>query len=1009
MAPPVRHRAALVLGSTALVLLATAAGLAAQSSGSIHGRVTDAVTGRALAGAQVYVKGTRLGALAGSDGGYIIRDVPTGAQVVRVEDLGFKPVEQTVPVATAAAAAADFALSQEAIALDEMVVTGTAGATARRVVGNTVSTVQASQITAVAPVENVQQMLTARAPGVVLMSNAGTIGASSRVRIRGAGTLNANTSPVVYVDGVRVLSGTQDGYNTSGGLVQGTSALDAINPNDIQSIEVIKGPAAATLYGADAAGGVIQIITKKGRTGGEGVHWDASLEQGNVDWTVSHPTNFTWCGAPQVVASPGNYPGCANVPASTILQQDPLLHDPSGHGSSLRTGGQQDLNLSARGGGANYNFYISGEHNFEDGVFVNNYSHRNTARANFGFVPSEKLNFQVNMAYAQQHLQLPLNDNASNGILRNAYRGQPGATAPWSAGWRGLPSWIGNTYDNETREERTTLGLTANYQPVSWWKSHLTFGMDKNDRVNQEIFAIDTTGRAPFGGDAAKGEVNQFMPMEHFWSVDAGSSVSRTLSAAFSDEISAGLQYNKRQYHEREVNGIGFVANQLNLISSAAITRAGETVTEQSSLGIFLQDMVGWRDRLYATGAVRVDNNSAFGDQVNLVVYPKASLSYVISDESFFHIPAVDQLKLRAAWGRAGRAPNPFSADRTWSGQVATTFGDVSVNQLEPSAYGNPDLKAETGDEIEAGFESSLLQNRLGIDFTYYHQRTLNALMAIPDPRSAGFTASHLTNVGEIANQGVELALTATPIYTRLLQWDANVSFATNANKLVRFGTGQSEIFFGAFANVQKMKEGYPLGGFWATDVVRDASGKPVLNSSGGVQVSSTQTYVGPSIPTRQIGLANTVTVLGNLKLFANLDYQGGHYQWCAICSIRTRIDRNTQQINDPNLDPVQYKVLTSLQTRTWIMPADFIKLRELSVTYMIPGRYLRGAGVSGASLSLGARNLWMWTRYKGTGDPEANFYSVAQSATSGGDYTSIDYDSVPMLRRLTATLRLSF
>ncbi|HEX9107231.1 MAG TPA: carboxypeptidase-like regulatory domain-containing protein, partial [Longimicrobiales bacterium] len=547
MAPPLRHRAAAFVASAVLALLAASGSLAAQSTGSVRGHVTDAVTGRGLSSAQVYIKGTHLGALTSAEGSYVINAVPTGQQVVRVENLGFKAVEQTVRVATGAAATADFSLSQEAIALDEMVVTGTAGATTKRVVGNTVSTVQAARITQVAPVENVQQMLTARAPGVVLMANAGTVGASSRVRIRGAGTLNANTNPVVYVDGVRMLAGTQDGYNTSGGLVQGTSALDAINPNDIESIEVIKGPAAATLSGAEAAGGVIQIITKKGRTGGEGVHWDASLEQGDVDWKVSHPTNFTWCGAPHVLASPANYPGCAGAPATTILHQDPLINDPTGHGSSLRTGPVQDLNLSARGGGANYNFYLSGEHNFEDGVFVNNYSHRNTARGNFGFVPSEKLNFQVNAAYAQQHLQLPLNDNASNGILRNAYRGQPGAVAPWSAGWRGLPSWIGNTYDNETREERTTLGLTANYQPLSWWKSHITFGMDKNDRVNQETFKIDTTGRAPFGGDAAKGNVNQFMPVEHYWSVDAGSSIQRALSKSLDDELSAGLQFNKRQ------------------------------------------------------------------------------------------------------------------------------------------------------------------------------------------------------------------------------------------------------------------------------------------------------------------------------------------------------------------------------------------------------------------------------------------------------------------------------
>ncbi|MCA9736988.1 MAG: hypothetical protein KC645_05140, partial [Gemmatimonadetes bacterium] len=187
-----------------------------------------------------------------------------------------------------------------------------------------------------------------------------------------------------------------------------------------------------------------------------------------------------------------------------------------------------------------------------------------------------------------------------------------------------------------------------------------------------------------------------------------------------------------------------------------------------------------------------------------------------------------------------------------------------------------------------------------------------------------------------------------------------------------------------------------------------DASGQPVLDGSGDVTVASDKEYVGPALPTREIALTNTFTLFDNVRLFANLDYKGGHYQWCAICSVRSRIDQNTLLVNDPNSDPVDVAVAKSLQTKTWIQEADFIKLREISASYQLPGDLVSRVGLGTAAITLSARNLWMWTKYEfdqeglGSPDPEVNFNSLAE-------FNRTDYASIPMLRTFALSARVSF
>jgi TonB-linked SusC/RagA family outer membrane protein len=1018
----------------------------AQATGAVQGLVTS--RGQPLTGIEIHLPGTTLFGVTGANGRFQILNVPAGTLAIRASSIGYASRDTVVVVVAGGTAEVNFDLLRSVITMDEIVVTGTPGAQEKTQLGNTVSIIKAAEIVEVAPIQNVTELLAARTPGLTLMANSGQTGTASNIRIRGAGSLNAGYQPVFYVDGVRIESGLVESAST----YQGGSALDFLNPDDIESIEVLKGPAAATLYGAEAANGIIQIITKKGRRGAESVQWTASMEVGQNEWVQGRDdgtyVNYWRCTESQQ-QNASSYPGCADpssvewwggsegspklitgIPENDIidvgdgtflLKDNPLFRDPN----ALRTGELYDFQISARGGTGRAGYFLSFNNSREQGVFYNNFFDRTGGRANFDVALNDKLDISSNFSYTRTRNQQPLNNNASNSINRNAMRGRARArNVNWQPGFKNFSPALSNEFDRQNRIERMTVGLTTNWVPFDWFRHRLTLGLDKQNYRETEFYKIDTTGRAPWGSLNATGTIDHEIPNIHRWTVDYATSADYDVNENLNTVTSAGMQLNARQYRGFFVYGDGLVANNLNLVGAAASRNADEQLSEQTSLGFYVQEQLGWKDKLWATGAVRIDDNSAFGQDFSLVVYPKASLSYVISREDFFEFDFVEQLKLRVAWGEAGNAPAPFSADRTWT-PSQTVKQDVLVNTLEVDDYGNPDLKAETGSEWEVGFDASLWNGRAGVEFTYYNTRTKDALISVPDPGSTGFTGSHLVNIGEIANSGIEVFLTGVLMDTRNFMWDGFLTLSTNNNELVSFNGAREEIVFGSFADVQRHREGYPLGAFWATDVERDANGEPVL-TNGRVTVNSScswrpgdptwnrqeecdDIYMGPSRPTREASLGNTFTLFNNIRLNAHLAYAGGHYQWCAICSINSRIDLNTWDINtggtalNPGVSEAEVLALKSLQTLSHISQADYLKLREISLSYSLHesvARYIPGGAAYDFTVS--ARNLWMWTRYEGKGDPEVQF-------NPGSSFTMLDYASTPMTRRISASLRVRF
>jgi TonB-linked SusC/RagA family outer membrane protein len=1035
------------VGAALVLLLVGVAPALAQATGTIRGTVT--ARGSVLSGIEVRVEGTTLYGVTGADGRYTIAQVPVGTRLLRATSIGYSRVDTLVVVAADEVVTVDFMMTRSVIAMDEIVVTGTAGAQEKVTLGNSVGTISVGDMETT-PMQNVVELLTARTPGLTLMTNSGQTGSSSNVRIRGAGSLNAGYQPVFYVDGVRIESGTVE----AGSTYQGGTALDFLNPDDIESVEVLRGPAAATLYGADAANGVIQIITKKGRRGAESAQWTASFEVGKNRWGggVDRDKYITYWRCTESNQGSSSYPGCQDpdglqfwgkdadgnaelktgIPESDIIpipgtndfviKDEPLFRDPN----ALRVGDLMEYNISVRGGTGRAGYFLSFNKSEEEGVFRNNFANRIGGRANFDVQISPTLDVSTSFSYARTHLQQPLNNNASNSINRNAYRGRARAYRdPWAPGFRGFSPALSNEFDNQNRLERMTIGLTGDWMPFDWLRNRLTVGLDKQDYRETTFYRQDTTGRAPWGTDDEFGSITHEVPKIHRWTVDYSGSLDYDVNDDINTVTSAGMQLNKRTLIGFWADGEGFVANNLNLVSAAAARSADEERTEQTSLGFYVQEQVGWKDKVFFTGALRFDDNSAFGENFSIVVYPKASVSWLVSDEEFFDFDFADQVKLRMAWGKAGNAPGPFQADRTYTpGQGVQQ--DALVNTLTVSNYGNPDLKAETGQEWEIGFDASLLDGRAGVEFTYYNQKTKDALISVPDPGSTGFTGSHLVNIGEISNTGIELLLTGVLLDMENYALDGFLSFSTNSNELVSFNGAREEIIFGSFADVQRHREGYPLGAFWAVDVERDANGNVLLDEDGDVTVLSScrwapsdptwnrdtdcdDIYMGPSRPTREAALGTTLTLFNDFRISTQFDYRGGFYQWCAICSINSRVDRNTWDINtggtslNPGVSEADVLALRTRQTLSHISKADFIKFRELSLTYSLPqhlAQYVPGGAQY--DITLAGRNLWLWTKYEGRGDPEVQF-------NPNNTFTMLDYASTPQTRRLSASIRVRF
>jgi hypothetical protein len=420
--------------------------------------------------------------------------------------------------------------------------------------------------------------------------------------------------------------------------------------------------------------------------------------------------------------------------------------------------------------------------------------------------------------------------------------------------------------------------------------------------------------------------------------------------------------------------------------------------------------MLGWQDRLFLTGAVRIDNNSAFGEDFDFVTYPKISGSWVISEESFWAParPILNTLKLRAAFGQSGQQPEVFTALQTY--QPVTGTQDAPA--VSPQEIGNPDLRPERGTELEAGFEAGMW-DRVSLDFTYFSRRTKDAILLRPVAPSLGFPGNQYVNIGEVSNHGVEFQGRVQAIARERLGWEIGVNVGTADDKIEDLG---GIPFIAQPGLPQRHVQGYPINGYWAkrvTSATINASGVATNvmcdNGAGGEMLCSDPlnqpVFLGTITPKLTGAFTNTLTLGKNLRLYAMLDFKRGHKLLDTDGVLRCAIFRACEV----NVSPEKYspQLVANAQNGSslvivdqFIKDASFTKLREVSASYTLPDRFARYARVTRAVITVAGRNLHTWTSYPGL-DPESRS-TIATNAT-------FDQAITPSLAQFITTFNFTF
>ena len=977
-------------------------------TGTVVGRVTDARSGEAVPTATIQVEGTRLGAVTGTDGRYRIAGVPAGAHTLVVLRLGFAASRQNVVVAAGATANQDFGLQASAVALDQIVVTGTAGETERRSVGNAVSTIDASTELEKAAAPDIANLLRSRAPGVDIQPISGRIGAGPTIQIRGPSSIGLSNNPLIYIDGVRVSNATNLGPTALAGALGGQgnqveSRMNDLNPEDIESIEIIKGPAASTIYGTEAANGVIQIITKKGAS--ERAQLRSSVTVGPMDFRDAAgrvPTNYDKDKSGNIVAWNGVQ---AMIDSGTPI---------------FKNGLERHYTTALAGGLDQMRYYASLGYENDYGVEPNNLQRDFNSHLNLStpLGSSTDVSTSLNFIDMSTHLGADVGASALLGAIAGHSLLFPGGSFGF---YPNYPPAIPQTlYDNATGINRFTGSATVNNQLTGWFTQRGVLGIDYTDQDDRAIEHFAPPSLAAFlSSAAAGGRVGQTLRKTTLFTADYSGTAKASLSSALVASTSVGGQFNNSEADISSLGGQGFPASGVETISAAAVqVAATQSQTINTTIGGYAQEEFAWRDRFFLTGAVRVDNNSAFGNDFKWVTYPKVSASWVVSDEPFWKWGnTLNTFRLRGAYGAAGRQPAAFSALQTFTPVV----GPNNTNAVTPGSLGNPNLEPERGAETELGFEAGFF-NRLSIDFTHYSKTTKNEIVSQSIAPSTGFAGSQLVNLGRVDNSGIELDARLQAISRRSFSWDITGNFTTISD-VIRSNITNAIASAGQYNIV-----GYPIGGLWSRRVV-SASRDPNTNLATNILcdggsaselppgatpgpavacASAPFVFIGNATPTKTFSLGNTVMLGKSLRLYALVDGRRGNRLWNQNEEIRCD-GLAGAPLCRANYFPLEfsptYLAAASLQAAVgnyldqFMEDASFVKLREVSATYFIPNRFL--PRVSNPSITFAARELHTWTNYGGI-DPEA----AAQNASGA---TAIDQGVIPPLTRYLVTFNFTW
>jgi len=837
--------------------------------------------GEPIPGASVIEKGTKNGTATDANGTYSIT-VAGPNSVLVISSLGFETQERTV----GSSSTIDVFMAESSEQLNEVVVTGQGVGMSRKRISTTVSSIDSKELKK-SPAMQLDQLIQSKLPNAQIKLSSGQPGTASIIRSRGPVSANTNTTPVIMIDGVRVdnlNSNPSLGLNTGGAQ---SSAIADIPMEDIDRIEYIPGGAATTLYGADAANGVLQIFTKRGKAGKASVFFETQLGQ-----MVGTPDFLRWERTADLVYTPGFV---------------------------------QNYRLGFSGGTDAFNYSFSGSLYQDDGFNAVNEQIRRNFRTTVAARVSNRLRYSASLAYSNSEFTRDYNANTSYSRFGNLEGGSFGD----------LDSLTDQEFEDLKNQLQDEADVTAITERVNRFNVANNFTYDVNDKVIVSLdFGLDSRNsrQQELGTNAlqiVKGTFPDGTTDQGYIDVSSRDFLvlSANLNTAYTERVgdfdfitTVGGQMFRQNDYQTLINATG-VPDGSESINNSADQSVQDFYNTVTSYGLYLAENIGYKDKLFLDLGLRFDGNTAFGEEIGLIPLIKVGGSYILSDEEFFKNAVskdiVTLVKLRANYGQATIFPTPFAND--------LTFALNPYNGLQSFAFdnpGNPQLESEIANTTEFGIDLGLFK-RLTLGFTYYNTTTEGALFTPPQAPSSGQAAQE-KNVGEIENTGYEIALGVNILNNENHNLNARFSYNYNQNNVISTG-GAPEFVVGGFTFLGAwVNEGQPLGYLRGAKVVDDGN--------GGYEVER-NAYLGNTFSPTFGTFGIDYTWNNKLSVFLNGDYQFGGQGVNVDDVLRyfggvNDADRFPQEVLDAGI--TSFFDLAGF----WVEDADYIKVRTVGVEY---------------------------------------------------------------------------
>ena len=922
----------------------------------VTGKVTASEDGSTLPGVNVLLKGTTTGTTTSADGTYSL-SVPSSGGVLVFSFIGFQTIEESIGSRTVV----DVVMSSDVTQLTEVVVTALGVERERKTLGFSVKDIDNEELT-VARTTNVVNALSGKIAGVRVAGSNGMTGSSSAIFIRGFTTFTGSNQPLFVIDGIPIDNGG-GGNALQTGVSNSNRAID-LNQDDIETMTVLKGPAAAVLYGSRAAAGAIVITTKKGKAQAGGKR---TVVEYTGSYAITEPNRFpdyqnqygrgtslSSTGVPQAAVYvpnadqsnwgpqiagqlvPSEY-SAADQALFGLPAQVPLTAYPNNVEDMFRKGSNTQHNLAFSGGNEKSNFFVSYNNLRDKGFLEGNFLERNSFRFNGNTQLTEKFTAGVTANYinnASERSQI--GNQLSNPLFRGWFlpRDYDLKNSPYQR-----PDGSQVFFNNNTDHPYWTLRNNLYNDEINRFIGTLSLGYDFNDlvslnyRIGTDFFtqridtydAIGARGQANHAvqGVGAVGERNIF-------NQETSSYLTLNLKKQINDFTITALVGN--ELNLRVGQDYGFVGNTLNTRGVRRITDANNFVPNASSsfrrnlVGVFADIQVNYKGFLYLGLTGRNDWSSSFKKGNNSYFYPSITSSVILTEAiSGLKGKAISFAKIKANWAKVGREAPIYSTDTYWFqanpadgfgpqiiypflGQLGRTLGD---------AAGNPNLGPEFTRSYEVGVEAGFLNDRIRMDLTYFNTRSTDIILSVPIAAASGFT-SQTKNAGVLETNGIELTLGAAIIKNNAFSWNIDINWARIRNNVVSLADGVQNIAIGGFTTAQtRIEAGKEYGVIYANSLTRDAQGRILVNSTTGLPSNGPAILRGNPNPRWTGGITNTLAYKG-ISLSFLIDIRHGGDVLSRVINDVRRTGTAAETAELPRFDS------NGLPLRNYVVPGVF-------------------------------------------------------------------------------------